>query len=111
VVLLGFGSAQQLLWVVGVALRAEGAADRDRRRPALPALAQPLPQLDRFEVEVGEPGGRVAEPLAPARAGPPGRRVEGEADLVLAGELGKALVVALERLPPMLVLARETIGG
>ena len=107
VVALGFLGAQLPRRPVGVALGTEGAADGDRRRRALPFLAQALAELGGFAVDLGQPPRRVAEPLPPVRAGAPGRRVEGEADLVLAGELEEALVVAAQRLAPARVLEQD----
>src|SRR5439155_10656998 len=84
------------LGIVGVAFRADRAADRERTTGFLLALADLLDECDRTPVRVREPVERVAELCSPGRARAPGGGLEHEADLPLARERQVRLVVARE---------------
>jgi hypothetical protein len=81
---------------VGIALRPDRPADRDRRR-LYAFLAQAQAEVDRRPVQLTDLALGAPQSLAPTAAGPPGRRVEGEADAVGGGETEESLVVVAQR--------------
>ena len=109
VLLRSFGG-EQFVRGVAVTLRANAAADHERRLRALVPLADFLHQLDRSAVQGIELGDGVAEPRRPGRARAPRRALEHETDAELAGQLGVAGVVAPERLGALFV-PEQVDGG